>query len=304
MNTFIGMSLALRTGQNLSHIFLRHPEDHAPSRQDLQGVGSYLTSQPGSFNFQTTGSLAFDQTFTEAHALNPQSRGELRDMQQSLDSLLPGTTENIGSNLTPVQEDEEVYVQPDILSETTPHSTPDSPALGDDLSLSPALPRESPGLNDEDMMDLDSASLQQNDPELPMPATSHSRTENEQTGSDGSDFSQDPYPECDLSEPESTDVKMAEASSSQPIASRLPASLSRGLSDLTKDDPKLLELLKGLPKELLESALKGDSMGQSSESSSRKSSKNKTKHVCSECSKLFNRPCELKYVPLDIYINH
>lgn len=225
-------------------------------------------------------------------------------MQQSLDSLLPGNTENIRSNLTPVQEDEEVYIQPDVLSETTPHSTPDSPAMGDDLRLSPALPRESPGLNDEDTMDVDTASVEQNDPVLPMPAASHSRTENEQTGDDGSGFSQDPYPECDLSESESSDVRTAEASSSQSIASRLPASFSRGLSGLSKDDPTLLEILRGLPKELLESALKSDSISQSSESSSRKSSKNKTKHVCSECSKLFNRPCELKYVPLDIYINH
>ena len=287
----------------ISHSFFSQPQDQVPLRQELQGVGTAVTgpaTEPGSLTFPTSNTLSFDQSFLGNQALNARPRRAFPDLQESLNSLLPKTIDSGASNLEPVNEDEEIYIQPDILSETVPHSAQASPALGDDLLSLPELSQQTPPPNDEDAINAHVASVSQNDPESLIRVPSLQEIEEEQVEDNISVCSRDSDSDSDSSEPESSDVRMVDEDSSQTTSSPVYGSVAQALSRLNKDDPKMLEILKALPKKLLEDALKSGSMTSSSDNSSRKFAKNKNQHLCSDCSKPFNRPCELKYVSLSI----
>lgn len=106
------------------------------------------------------------------------------------------------------------------------------------------------------------------------------------TRSETHETSQDSYEDVPAATPMGYAEDMAPQASTSDSESK-DILLCDSFTDLRANDPRILEFLKSIPKDLLETALKAEAVGDSIP---------KAQHECTECHKPFRRPCELKCV--------
>ena len=255
-------------------------------------------------NMPRSTAMQFAQSFSGIQSLNDASGRVLPEMQESLNSLLrnPTTTpsENDASILAPVQEDDENFIQPDILNRTGQRFPQPTRSLeGNFLSL-PDTRYHCEDANQEGMVGDGGSLMDEGDVQPPELLPSQGRHSERQLDSLDTHAAQSSERDTSSQETGTTDIGMADIDQPQAQSTSSPSSdlLSDVLPRLDEGSASLLEFLKRVPKEYLEKALKregGDSHGQG-EASSQESSSSKTQHACPDCTKTFNRPCELKYV--------
>ncbi|CAM1500687.1 Fc.00g098490.m01.CDS01 [Cosmosporella sp. VM-42] len=293
----------LSAEDDLEAYVCRQSPNEGPLRQDLEGVGtavSYLNADPRSLHIPRSAAMQFPPSFSGAQSLNDGSGRGLPEMQESLNSLLrnPATTpsETEASILAPVQEDDEDFIQPDILSRTGQRVPQAARSLeGNFLSL-PVSRYHSDDASQDGMIGDDSPLIDEGDiqhPELPSAQVEHRES---QYDSLEAHATQSPMRDTSSHEADNTNTEMADVDQSQAQSTSSPStdSLSESLPKLDEDPQKLIEFLKSLPKEYLQKVLKSENGDSQGEPSSQESSTGKNQHACSDCSKSFNRPCELK----------
>lgn len=218
-------------------------------------------------------------------------------MQASLNILqrsTPTTTEKDASRLPSVQEVEEHFIQPQSLNGNAARS---SRSMGAPLLTPPGLSYQYAGSNHGSMVEDDNSFMEVEEDNFAAPPSLPGE-ENEEQPPRASDVDLDSHSDGAPASTamESTDTVMINAEKAQSTPSLSPTILlPEGPYRPGKDQSKVLEFLKTIPKELLENALKSDA-SDSQEGSSQSSSSNRHQHACPECNKSFNRQCELKCV--------
>ncbi|KAF7556234.1 hypothetical protein G7046_g6354 [Stylonectria norvegica] len=293
-----------------SHLFRVHQEKfsaddnleeytyrQAPLRQALEGVGtavSYLNPDPRSLIIQSSPGNTFGQSFSGNRSLLHDGAGrQLPEMQEALNSMLHNAPSEVSENDTPllaaVQEDEEDYIQPDALKVASHYV---------DATLNQG---SNNGLVASHCQPADGSCFDHDDSVMGHHATEESESCTRQTRSivdtpKAGDLSQSGGydSETDVANEQDSDDKTSNTDHDNSESTFGPSPKSLNSLPELGDPTRVLEFLKTLPKGLLESALQSETRDAKAETSTQNTTNNKNQHPCTKCSKLFNRPCELK----------
>lgn len=228
---------------------------------------------------------------------------QLQDDLDSLDSILQSSTstssENGPSGSARVQEVDHDFLRPELLHGTGQGPLQSGRAFG--VQITPQSTGRYPYTQQthESMPSNCELSVCNDDDTSPLDDATESSEHGEEHGST-LEMASAPPKGLGLNQVKAgqSDVKMTdvetEKSNSAPHSSS--DTISVNLLGLHKDSERVLEYLKTLPKELLKSALNGDVENSKATSSTLDSVSQKTLYPCTECTKKFGRPCELKFV--------